>query len=189
MPPNEFATTVQRHIQCFFDMSMHDAYIVSSISATTLRKCIRLNGETVWPFERIKVGGYKLDWNDIKQLREDAIQSTEGVPRDILLRAARVGNMRRRLFEKVDVRPPLSRVALAVTPVVALVAQATPAQEEEAMVDCLDEDEGGRTGVDEYYTDGGTFNIFGEPIDPTTGEPLPDPLPGVVLNDPFWDEL
>ena len=193
MPRHDFSECVQKYIQCFFDMSMHDAYIVSSISPTSLRKFMKLSGEKDWPFERIKHNAYKLGWGDIEALRNDVISKTVGVAHDIMVKAAKIGNVRRKIFEKSleqtmlesTQRKPVKKSKPRSNPPPSPVARDGPPQQGSQEAPGLMSQSGEAqwkkptfesTLTGEVYvppSEGGGFtNLFGEPIDPMTGEVL-----------------
>ena len=102
MPSNVRSRLLRDHLECFFDMSMKDALVVTGCSRSTLWKYSRMHGVHHWPFELIKRGlsGAGHTWDSVQAARNEALATVaEGTEHAVLVSAARVARMRLSLYE------------------------------------------------------------------------------------------
>jgi hypothetical protein len=93
-------------LPCFFDMPVDDVARIVRVTKRTIVRCRKGMGIQKWPFEDVKKGTFKLNWKDIRELREEQLASAGDTVRPLLEAAQRRGDLMAKIHERNPPAPP-----------------------------------------------------------------------------------
>jgi hypothetical protein len=86
-------------LPCFFDMTLADATRILKVSGHSIIKCRKRMGIQQWPFDSIKKGVFKLNWAEIRSIREERLSIAKGRSLELLKAAEKRGWLMARIHE------------------------------------------------------------------------------------------
>ena len=98
---------MRMYLPCFYDMPVLDAAKILKVAESTVRSHKIALGIRQWPFGSIRRNEFSMTWEDVKQMRDNALLDTSGEEHDILMAASSKGMNMREIYETAKRRPRL----------------------------------------------------------------------------------
>lgn len=87
-------------LPCFFDMPLSDATKILRVSSHSIIKNRKRMGLSRWPFDEVKRGCFKMNWNEIRALREEKLASADGETKEVLKAAEKRGWLMAKIHDR-----------------------------------------------------------------------------------------